>query len=116
MNAKARTARQIVNARRAAAKAAKKGLHTLASHARKAGLDAELATSVAGALRAKAKSLGVEGVKVRMTRRAEVAGRITSVPVKNARKFTKAQFAAIVAKYAPRVAKYVAAKAVLLAY
>jgi hypothetical protein len=116
MKAKARTARQILNARRAAAKAARNGLHTLASHARKAGLDGELATGVAGALRAKAKVAGVIGVKVRMTRRAEVKGRVTSVPVRGARKYSKADFLALALAYAPRLAKYVAARNTLLAY
>jgi len=116
MNQRSRTARQIVNARRAARKDAKAGLHTLASHARKAGLVGELATSVAGALRGKAKALGIQGKKVRMTRRAQVGSRITSVAVKGARRFTRSQFAQIVLAYAPRVTKFVEARQILLAY
>lgn len=110
MNAKARTARQITTARRAAAKAHKAGRHTLKSHCLQAGLVDEIAGSVAGALRGKTKTTGVTGCLSRMVRLTETGTR----PVKGGRRFTQAEFRTLVAAYKPRAAKYVAAREQLL--
>lgn len=112
MNAKARTARQICKARKAAAKDHAKGLHTLAGHGRLAGLNESDATGIGGALRAKTKLLCVKG-------RAAVMVRPTSngaVPVKGARRYTIAEFATLLSAYRPRVARFVAARETLAAY
>lgn len=111
MNATARTARQIIAARRAAAKAHKAGQHTLKSHCLKAGLTDEIAGSVAGALRGKAKSTGVTGCPSRVVRMTEAGTR----PVRGARRFTATEFLILAHAYKPRAAKYVAARAQLLA-
>lgn len=113
MNATARTARQIIKARKAAAKDAAKGLHTLASHARKAGLDETLAGSVAGALRTKRTTCGIQGKAAVMVRPVTGGG---VVPVKGGRRFTKGEFLTLAHAYSPRAARLVAAREVLLAY
>ena len=110
MNATARTARQILNARRAEAKAHRQGLHTLKSHCLAAGLDDTTAGSIAGALRGKAKATGVTGRKSRMVRMAECG----VVPVKGGRRYSAAEFQILAHAYKPRAAKYIAAKAQLL--
>lgn len=115
MNAKARTARQIIRNRKADARSAKRP-HTLAGHCRIAGLDAADASGVAGALRAKGKTLGVTGCPVRMFRRNAAGQKLWKQPVKNARRFTTDEFAEIAAAYNPRAARYVTARATLLAY
>jgi hypothetical protein len=102
----------IIKARRAAAKDAARGLHTLASHARKAGLDETLAGSVAGALRAKRTACGIQGKKAVMVR-PTAAG---AVPVKGARKYTKTEFKNLVKAYSPRAARFVEARELLLSY
>ncbi|AMD42783.1 hypothetical protein SEA_XKCD426_42 [Streptomyces phage Xkcd426] len=112
MNATARTARQIVKARRAEAKAHRAGLHTVTSHALAAGVAAEDAAGIGNAIRAKAKTLGVCGHTAIMVRRTENGTR----PVKGAKRYTKADVAAMLTGYNPRAAKYVTAKAQLLAY
>lgn len=111
MNASSRNARRIVKARRDATKAHSKGLHTLKSHALRAGLADELAGGVAGALRSKVKTTGVTGCPAVMVRKTDKGVRF----VKNARRFTAAEFQTLVAAYNPRAAKYVVAKAVLAA-
>lgn len=110
MNATARTARQIIAARRAAAKAHKVGQHTLKSHCLKAGLTDEIAGSVAGALRSKTQTTGVTGCKSRMVRLTAEGVR----PVRGARRFTTAEFLVLAHAYKPRAAKYVAARETLL--
>jgi hypothetical protein len=112
MNATARTARQIVKARRAEAKAHRQGLHTLTSHALRAGVAAEDAAGIGNAIRAKAKTLGVCGHTALMVRRTEAG----TVPVKGAKRYTKADIERLLTAYNPRAAKYVAAKAQLAAY
>lgn len=112
MNANSRNARRIVKARRDATKAHAKGLHTLKSHALRAGLDDDLAGGAAGALRSKAKATGVTGCGAYMVRKTAAGIR----PVKGARRYSKIEFASLVAAYKPRAAKYVAAKDTLAAY
>jgi len=112
MNAKARTARQIIKARRAADKAHKLGLHTAASHALRAGVDPEVASSVGNAVRAKAKTLGIEGRAAVIVRRTAKGTR----PVRGAKRYTADEFRSMVASYKPRAAKYVAARELLAAY
>lgn len=115
MNATSRTARQIIKARRSEA-AALKATHTLASHTLRAGVKAEDASGVAGALRAKGKTLGVTGCPVRMFRKTADGVKLWRQPVKNARRFTKDEFKTIANAYNPRAAKYVAAREALLSY
>lgn len=112
MNANARTARQIIKARRNEAKAHKQGLHTLASHAIRAGVDEADASGVAGALRSKGKNLGVCGHTALMIRKTANGVR----PVKGAKRYTKDEFLTLAAAYNPRAAKYVAARQQLLNY
>lgn len=112
MNATARTARQIVKARRNEAKAHKLGLHTLTSHALRAGVAEADAAGIGNAVRAKAKSLGVCGHVALMVRRTENGTR----PVRGAKRYSKADVAALLTGYNPRAAKYVTAKTQMLAY
>jgi hypothetical protein len=112
MNATARTARRIVKARRNETKAHKQGLHTLASHAIRAGVNETDASGVAGALRSKAKTVGVCGHTALMVRKTDNGVR----PVKGAKRFTKAEFLTLATAYNPRAAKYVAARQQLLNY
>lgn len=115
MNATARTARQIIKTRRAEAAAAKRP-HTLKSHAIRAGLDTTLAGSVSGALRVKGKSCGVLGTPARMFRRTESGVKMWRQPVKNARRYTLAEFGQVVTAYNPRAERTVNARNLLLAY
>jgi hypothetical protein len=112
MNANARTARRVIKARRNEAKAHRQGLHTLTSHAIRAGVAEADASGVAGALRSKARTTGVCGHTALMVRKTENGVR----PVKGAKRYTKGEFLALAAAYKPRAAKYVAAKAQLLSY
>lgn len=112
MNATARTARQIIKARRAEAKAHRQGLHTLTSHAIRAGVAEADASGVAGALRSKGKLLGVCGHTALMVRKTSNGVR----PVKGAKRYSKGEFLTLATAYNPRAAKYVAAKAQLLSY
>lgn len=114
MNAKARTARQILKARRAAARQERRS-HTLASHCLIKGLEKGLASSVAGALRAKGKTLKVLGTAARMFRRNAAGQKLWRRPVAGARRYTVAQFMVLVAAYNPRAPRLVAARAALLA-
>lgn len=115
MNAKTRRARQIIRDRRAANRAAKKP-HTLKSHCLRSGLDDSLAGGIAGALRSKGKACGITGKAVRMFRKNAAGQKMWKKPVKGARRFTKDEFRNLASAYSPRVAKYVAARQVLLAY
>lgn len=112
MKAKARNARRIIQARRDATKAHAKGLHTLKSHALRAGLDDDLAGGTAGALRSKVKTTGVTGCGAYMVRKTCAGIR----PVKGARRYTKTEFAILVGAYNPRAARLVAAKEALSGY
>lgn len=115
MNAKARTARQIIKTRRAEAAAAK-APHTLVSHTLRAGVDAKDAGNVAGALRGRIAKTGVCGIPVRMFRTNAAGQKIWRQPVKNARRFTRNEFGILAAAYAPRLDRYVAARESMLAY
>lgn len=110
MNATSRTERQILKARRDAAKARRKGLHTLASHARKAGLDADTASGVAGALRGKTKVCGIAGTSA-VIYRPTISG---AKMVAGARRYSRTEFLTLATAYAPRAPKYVAARALIL--
>lgn len=109
MKASARTARQTLRDR-ARQHRDNRRPHTLASHCLRAGLDASTATSVAGALRAKAKRLSIAGKRSLVTR--TVHGRAARKRV--AYRFTLAQFLRLAAAYSPRAGRFVAARAVLL--
>lgn len=115
MNATARTARQIIKARRNETAAAKRP-HTLASHALRAGVPADHASGVAGGLRAKGKQCGITGTAARMFRRNAAGQKLWRQPVKGARRYTMTQVAALAHAYNPRAAKTVAAREALLAY
>lgn len=115
MKAKARTARRIVQARRNAARNATR-THTLASHARLAGLDDSTASSVGGALRAKTKSCGITGETARLFRRNAAGQKLWRQPVKGAKRYSKADVATLVGAYNPRAARLVAAKEALSGY
>lgn len=112
MNAKARTARQIIKARRAAAKAHRSGLHTLTGHAIRAGVAAEDAAGIGNAIRAKAKTLGVTGTAAVIVRKTATGTR----PVKGARRYTRSEVATLLGSYKPRAAKFAAAKSLVAAY
>lgn len=112
MNASSRAARRIIAARRNASKAHRQGLHTLSSHARMAGIFDNDTSGVGGALRAKAKTLGVCGHTALMVRRTSAGVR----PVKGAKRYTRDELAQLVFAYRPRVAKYALARRQLLAY
>lgn len=112
MNANSRNARRIITARRDAAKSHRVGLHTLAGHARLAGLDADTASAVGGALRGKSKACGITGETARMVRKMEAEIRF----VRNARRYSRAEVATLAAAYAPRLNRYKAAKVAVLAY
>lgn len=106
-----RNARRIIKARRNETIAHRQGLHTLKSHALRAGLADGIAGGVAGALRGKAKTLGVTGTPAVMVRKTDAG----VCYVRNARRYTAAQFRQIAEAYNPRAGKYVAARATLLA-
>ena len=112
MNATARTARQIIKARRDQAKAHRAGLHTVTSHALAAGVAAEDAAGIGNAIRSKAKKLGVCGHTAIMVRRTESGSR----PVKGAKRYSRTDVATLLAGYNPRAPKFVEAKAQMLAY
>lgn len=124
MNKSSRIARQIVKARRTATRDARR-THTLASHARRAGVFDNDASGVANALRAKAKLCGIQGEAARMFRRNEAGQKMWRNPVAHrqgrdlvltARRYTVAEVAALTAVYRPRVEKYALARRQLLAY
>lgn len=103
-----RAAAIVRNRRRDAKRPA--GTHTLATHLIRSGVERETATGVAGALRSKAKSLGIGPV---------YTGRTFVPPCGDAGKprymFTAAQVRVMVVAYSPRGEKQKAAKALFLA-
>jgi len=115
MNPTARTARQIVKARRIENAAAKKP-HTLASHALRAGVTEQDASGVAGALRSKGRACGITGQAARMFRRNAAGQKLWRQPVKGARRYSVTELGALAAAYNPRAPKFVAARELLLAY
>ncbi len=115
MKQSARTARQIIKTRRAEAAAAKRP-HTLASHARRAGVNESDASGVAGALRSKGRTTGITGCPVRMFRRNATGQKMWKAPVKGARRYTKDEFLTLASAYRPRLDRYVTARAQLLSY
>lgn len=112
MKQSARVARQIIKARRAEAKAHRQGLHTLTSHAIRAGVAEADASGVAGALRSKGKATGICGHTALMVRKTANGVR----PVKGAKRYTKGEFLTLATAYKPRAAKYVAAREQMLSY
>ena len=112
MNATARTARQIIKARRAEVKAHRAGLHTLTGHAIRAGVATEDAAGIGNAIRAKAKTLGVCGHTAIIVRRTAEGTR----PIRGAKRYSREDVALLLSGYNPRAAKFVTAKAQLLAY
>lgn len=107
-----RNARRIVQARRDAAKAHRQGLHTLKSHALKAGLDESTASGVGGALRAKGSVCGIVGHRAVMVRKTDRGVCF----VRNARRYSAAEVATLAQAYAPRVERLVNARRLVLAY
>ena len=112
MIASSRNARRTIAARRDATKAHAKGLHTLTSHARHAGLDASTASAVGGALRAKGKACGIAGHRAVMVRKTDRGVRW----VRNARRYSAMDVATLAAAYNPRVERLVDARRLVLAY
>lgn len=112
MNAKARTARQIVKARststRSARKIARRGNGTLASHILATGATVKEARSIAGSLRKSAAKLGITG-EAGVSFRGGAARQCT--------RYTIAEVARIAAVYRPRKPEYkiVAARLALAA-
>lgn len=110
-----RNARRIVRDRQAAARNARR-THTLASHARMAGIFDNDTPGVAGALRAKGKACGITGEAARLFRRNQAGQKMWRKPVAGGRRYTKDEVATLAAAYRPRVAKYALARRQLLAY
>ncbi len=115
MNAKARTARQMIRTRRTETAAAKRP-HTMTSHALRAGVRADYAAGIGSALRTKAKQLGVDGCAVRMFRRTEGGAKLWREPVRGARRYTVADVAAVLPAYKPRAAKNAIARMLMSEY
>ena len=107
-----RNARRIVQARRDAAKAHRQGLHTLKSHALKAGLDDSTASGVGGALRSKTRACGVTGQSARMVRKVGADVRY----VRNGRRYSHTEVAQLAQAYSPKLDRYKAARQLILAY
>lgn len=112
MNAKARTARQIIKARstatRSSCKIARRGNGTLASHVLATGATAKEARSIAGSLRKSADKLEISG-EAGVSFRKGAARKCT--------RYTVAEVARIAAVYRPRKPEYkiVAARLALAA-
>lgn len=115
MNAKSRTARQIIKSRRAEAAAAKRP-HTATSHALRAGVAPEHAAGIGNAVRAKAKLFGVKGRADRVFRTNSAGQKMWRKPVKGARRYTKNELALMLTGYNPRAPKFALAKTQLMAY
>lgn len=115
MNSKARAARQIVKTRRAELADAKRP-HTLASHARRAGVDALTASGIAAPLRNQQKKTGITGCGHRVFRTDQNGQKMWRKPVDNARRYTRTEVATLLAAYKPRAAKFVAARELMLDY
>lgn len=115
MNTTSRTARRIIKARRAENAAARRP-HTLASHARRAGVFDNDVNGVAGALRAKGKTCGITGEAARMFRRNQAGQKLWRQPVKNARRYSLGEFFELASAYRPRAEKYALARKQMLAY
>lgn len=112
MNSNARAARRIVKARRDENRAHRLGLHTVTSHALRAGVDAADAAGIGNAIRAKAKTVGICGHSALMVRKTAEGVR----PVKGAKRYTREDIAVMLGSYNPRAARFVEAKAKMLAY
>lgn len=112
MNAKARAARLTIRARRNEAKAHRAGLHTLTSHAIRAGVPAEDAAGIGNAIRAKAKTLGVCGQSAIMARKTADGVR----PVRGAKRYDRRDISLLLMGYNPRAARFKSAKVLLDAY
>jgi hypothetical protein len=114
MNAKARTARQICKARQTATRNERRS-HTMASHAVLAGVPVEMASGVGGALRVKAKQQNTPCKRALVSR--TVKGQVSRKGKKLvAFRYGKAAVLAALIAYKPRAAKYIEAKATMLAY
>ncbi|MCY0917032.1 hypothetical protein OS965_02425 [Streptomyces sp. H27-G5] len=112
MNAKARTARRIVQQRTRANRDARRP-HTLASHLLNRGANASDASCVAGALRSKAKTLGVTGSRSLVCKTS--AGKLPKrAPKRPCIRYTDRQFFTLLTAYNPRAARFVAIRANLL--
>ncbi|WP_329474218.1 hypothetical protein OIE75_41255 (plasmid) [Streptomyces sp. NBC_01723] len=101
MNARSRQARHTLRNRtrsqRAAARIARRGTGTLASHALAAGLTPTQARSVASSLRKNVAKAGVQGVTGIAYRKGQA---------RTCTRYSRAEVAAIAAIYRPRRAEY----------
>lgn len=114
MTKTSRLRRRIVAERAAALRFARslvKG-RSLATHAVAAGVDAETAAGVANGLRAVAKRLGMEPVKVARTHRT-TGGR--SDRLRKVNHFTTAQVGVLLRAYKPRKVEFRAAVTLMIA-
>ncbi|MCX5000953.1 hypothetical protein [Streptomyces longwoodensis] len=104
MNASARHARQIIRNRtrtqRAATRINRRGNASLTTHCLAAGLTPKEARTVASSLRKAATKLGIHGT----TARTHAAGRM-----RDCRRYSRAQVAALAVIYRPRKAAYIQA-------
>lgn len=113
MNAKARAARQTLRQRSTANRDARRP-HTLASHLLIRGASPSDANCVAGALRGKAKTLGITGRRSLVCKTS--AGKLPKrAPKRPCTRYTDRQFLTLIAAYNPRAARFVAVRASILA-
>lgn len=113
MNAKARTARQTLRTRTRANRDARHP-HTLASHLITRGATPSDASCVAGALRGKARALGITGRRSLTSKTS--AGKLPKrAPKRPCIRYTDRQFLTLITAYSPRAARFVAIRAAVLA-
>lgn len=89
------------------------GTRSMASHCIAAGLEPELAAGIGNALHSKAKQLRLTANTGRAFR--STMGRLPGVTGRRVHRYTEAQFLAAVTAYNPRAARFVDARAFLLA-
>lgn len=104
MNAKARTARQTIRTRTRAHRDARRP-HTLASHLLSRGANSSDASCVAGALRSKAKTLGVTGRRSLVCKTS--SGKLPKrAPKRPCTRYTDRQFLTLLIAYNPRADRF----------
>lgn len=111
MNAKARTARQIVKARRTETRDARRP-HTMISHAIRAGVPAADAKAVGGVLRLHGKKSEVPCKKGLVKRTANGKTQRGQVCYR----YSKSGVVQALRTYKPRAERFIAARSLLLAY
>jgi hypothetical protein len=113
MNDKARTARRILRDRTRTHRDARRP-HTLASHLLTRGANPSDASCVAGALRGKAKALGVTGRRALVCKTS--AGKLPKrAPKRPCIRYTDQQFLTLLTAYNPRAARFAAIRTSVLA-